>query len=268
MTSEIDYQDYQQALQFEQRITRSAALQSLASVLIELLDLQETQKVLDVGTGTGRLGMMLSQRTPKGTIVGVDSGYGMLKVAREKVVATTINNFFLVRGKAENLPFRPQSFNSACLMLSFHHFSNPERALLEIYQVLKSKGQLVSLDPVLKEPVDEDERRLNQSIEEEFQLAHGPEFRFFTARELPELYERAGFSIAACQTHHFPFQQRGIEGIPMGVHWLQAYESLRFRKEKDLIAKFQKNYFTFGEKEGQLAVKGEMNWVAIKAIKS
>jgi ubiquinone/menaquinone biosynthesis C-methylase UbiE len=268
MTAEIDYQDYQQALQFEQRITKSAALQSLASLLIELLNPEETQKVLDVGTGTGRLGMMLSHRTPKGAIVGIDSGYGMLKVAMEKVSATTINNFFLVRGKAEALPFRPQSFDSACLMLSFHHFSNPERALLEIYQVLKSEGHLVSLDPVLKEPADEDERRLNESIEEEFQLAHGPEFRFFTARELSELYKRVGFSIEACQNHHFLFQQRGIEGIPMGVHWLQAYESLRFRKEKKLIAKFRKNYFTFGEKEGQLAVKGEMTWLAIKATKS
>jgi ubiquinone/menaquinone biosynthesis C-methylase UbiE len=267
MTSEIDYQDYQQALQFEQRITSSTALQSLASLLIELLNPQETQKVLDVGTGTGRLGMMLSHRIPKGAIVGIDSGYGMLKVAREKVSASAINNFFLVRGRAENLPFRPQSFDSACLMLSFHHFSNPERALLEIYQVLKSEGQLVSLDPVLKEPLDEEERRLNESIEEDFQLAHGPQFRFFTAGELPQLYERAGFYIASRQTHHFPFQQRGIEGIPMGVHWLQAYESLRFRKEKDLIAKFRKNYFTFAEKEGQLVVKGEMSWLAIKATK-
>ena len=55
MTDEIDYQDYQKALEFDQRISRMGALQSLTKTLIEELDPKETDRVLDVGTGTGRL---------------------------------------------------------------------------------------------------------------------------------------------------------------------------------------------------------------------
>ena len=56
MTCEIDYQDYQKALQFDQRTSGMPILRSLTQVLIDQLDPKETDKVLDVGTGTGRLG--------------------------------------------------------------------------------------------------------------------------------------------------------------------------------------------------------------------
>ena len=125
----------------------------------------------------------------------------MLRVAEEKILKTKINNYHVVRAKAEVLPFPSQLFDSAYLMLSFHHFTEPERAASEIYRTLKAKGYLISVDPVLKEPVDEDEKRLNASIEEAFQLSHGPEFRFLTIPELRSLFEKCGFSIESCEVN-------------------------------------------------------------------
>jgi SAM-dependent methyltransferase len=268
MTGEIDYQDYQRALEFDQRVSGMAALQSLTQTLIKELNPKEDDKVLDVGTGTGRLGLILGRMVRKGFVTGIDSGYGMLRVARDKISKSQMDNFFLVLGKAEALPFLPEAFDSACLMLSFHHFTDPERAMAEIYRVLKPKGHLASLDPVLKEAIDEEERRLNESIEEAFQLAHGPEFRFFTIAQLRGLYGSAGFSIEACQAHDFSFDQMGFDGIPMGPHWFQAYELLRFRREKGLVKQFEENYFTLRRKGEQLRVKGKMTWVTIKAAKA
>ncbi len=267
MAYEINYQDYQKALDFDQRISKMVALQSLTQVLVDELDPQESDKVLDVGTGTGRLGVALCEMVPRGFVIGIDSGYGMLKVARDKILKFQMGNFLLVRGKAEALPFLSVVFDSACLMLSFHHFTDSEKAIAEIYRVLKPKGYLDSLDPVLKEAVDEEEKRLNEAVEEAFQLAHGPEFRFFTIPELRGLYERAGFSIETCRAHNVSFDQIGFGGIPMGPHWLQAYELLRFRQEKGLVKKFEQNYFTLQRKEDQLLVKGKMSWVNIKAVK-
>jgi len=267
MADQIDYQDYQKALQFDQRISRMGALQSLTKVLIEELDIQESDRVLDVGTGTGRLGIALCKIVPKGFVTGIDSGYGMLKVARDKVSQKGVDNFHLVRGKAEALPFSTEVFDSACLMLSFHHFTDPERALGGIWQVLRAKGRLASLDPVLEEPEDEEDRRLNEAIEEAFQLAHGPEFRFFTVSELRALYESAGFLIETCRARDFTFDQVGFDGIPMGPHWLQAYELLRFRRQESLVDRFQQKYFALSRKDDQLLVKGKMTWVTIKAVK-
>jgi ubiquinone/menaquinone biosynthesis C-methylase UbiE len=268
MAYEMDYQDYQKALQFDQRTSGMLALRSLTQVLIDQLDPKETDKVMDVGTGTGRLGTIICQLVPKGVIIGIDSGYGMLKVAEEKILKTKINNYHVVRAKAEVLPFPSQLFDSAYLMLSFHHFTDPEEAAAEIHRTLKNKGYLVSIDPVLKEPLDENEKRLNAAIEEAFRLAHGPEFRFLTIPELRNLYEKGGFSIESCDITNLPFRQKGIDEVPMGAHWLQVYELLQSRQEEGLIRKFEQNYLAFQGNRGRVWVTGKISWVAIKAVKN
>jgi hypothetical protein len=50
-------------------------------------------------------------------------------------------------------------------------------------------------------------------------------------------------------------------------HWFQAYELLRFRREKGLVKRFEENYFSLRRKKDQLWVKGKMTWVTIKAAK-
>ena len=267
MANEIDYQDYQMALQFDKRASRLGALAPLVDRLIEGLHLREDNRVLDIGTGTGRSGLMLYEKLPMGSVVGVDSGRGMLKLAREKTLKQGIENFWLVRGEAESLPFLPRVFDSVCLMMSFHHFASPEKATGEIYRILKPQGSLSSLDPILNEPKDSEDKRLNEAVEEAFQEAHGPEFRFFTVAQLQELYNKTGFSIESCQVNEVSFDQKGIEGIPMGPHWNQVRENLWFRRETALLKKFEQEYFNFRTEGGQVVVKGRARWAIIRAVK-
>src|SRR5512139_70514 len=103
MNREIDYQDYHKALEFDRRVTGMEALDHLTSMMMDGLRPREEDRVLDVGTGTGRLGMVLHKKLRGGSVVGIDSGRGMLRVAREKIAKQNIGNFLLVRGRAEAL---------------------------------------------------------------------------------------------------------------------------------------------------------------------
>ncbi|MBN2100049.1 MAG: methyltransferase domain-containing protein [Dehalococcoidia bacterium] len=268
MSHDIDYQDYQMALQFDKRASRLGALEPLVRTLVDSLHLREKDRVLDIGTGTGRLGLLLYDKLPKGSVVGIDSGRGMLKLAREKTLQRGVENYFLVRGEAESLPFLPEVFDSVCMMMSFHHFADPEKATREIHHILKPHGVLSSFDPVLNEPSDSEDRRLNEAIEEAFQEAHGPEFRFFTVRQLQDLYKGAGFTIDESQVNEVSFDQKGIEGIPMGTHWNQVRENLWFRRQKELLRRYEQTYFDFRMEGGQVMVRGRARWVIIRAVKA
>ena len=268
MNNEINYQDYEQALHFDQWIESMEAVKKLTQNLINELSPAKNDKVLDVGTGTGRLGMTLHSIVPQGFVVGIDDGYGMVKLSNEKIKQNDIKNFFVVLGKADKLPFPSEVFDSVCLMLSFHHFTDPEESVKEISRILKPNGYLVSVDPVLNDPVDQEEQQINSLIEQAFQNAHGPDFRFFSEQELISLYQSVGLSVKKRQPYSFSYNQEGMDGIPMGVHWLQAYELLWRKEGEKLMGKFEDNYFAFRDWKGKLMVKGKMTWVIIKAVKS
>jgi ubiquinone/menaquinone biosynthesis C-methylase UbiE len=243
------------------------AMRTLTEAFTKELDPAATDRLLDVGTGSGRFAPALCKLVPCGFVTGIDPARDRLRAARDAIVTHRVPNLELAHGRAETLPFASEVFDSACLMFSLHHFADPEKSLGEIRRVLKKGGHLVSVDPVLKEPSDEDEERLNEAIGEAFQQAHGPEHRFFTAADLRRLYQQAGFSIEACRTYDIAFRQVGVTGIPQGPHWLQAYNLLRLRRQEGLLQKFEQDYFSFREEAGQLLVEGKTTWAVIRAAK-
>jgi SAM-dependent methyltransferase len=107
----------------------------LVDVLVEEGDLRG-RRVLDVGCGTGRLSLALTERGAK--VWGVDTSAEMLEQAR----AAAGRRVGLKRGSAEELPFKDGWFDRAVLRLVVH-LVDRGRALPELARVLAPGGRAV-----------------------------------------------------------------------------------------------------------------------------
>lgn len=116
----------------------------LANRLIELAQLHKRQKILDVATGTGLVGISAAQIVgAEGKVVGVDISTGMLNQARQKIAAASLQNIELVEADAEYLNFSDNSFDAILCSSAFVYLSDIPAALHNWHRWLR-KGGLVA----------------------------------------------------------------------------------------------------------------------------
>lgn len=142
-----------------------------------------TDRVLDVGCGTGALLEALSLAAPGAQLAGVDLSEHMLAVARRRLGAA----IDLERACAETLPFGDAAFDVVVSTNVFHFIRHPVAALAEMLRVLKPSGRVVITDWC----DDYLACRVCDMFLRAFSRAH---FRTYGSRECRELLMEAGFA--------------------------------------------------------------------------
>ena len=143
-------------------------------------------RLLDVACGPGVVTAALAPAAA--SIVAFDATEEMLEKARARCARAGLSNVEFRTGDAEKLPFDDGSFDAVVTRLAIHHFAAPQRAIDEMFRVLRTGGVAVIVDVISSE--DAVESGLHNAIE---RLRDPSHVRMLPASELAARITRAGF---------------------------------------------------------------------------
>ncbi|HEX5327131.1 MAG TPA: metalloregulator ArsR/SmtB family transcription factor [Acetobacteraceae bacterium] len=112
--------------------------------LLMLVPEQDGGRLLDIGTGTGRVLELLGPRMREG--LGVDASRAMLALARARLARAGLAHCSVRLADMYRLPLPDSGFDLAVLQMVLHHADDPERVLLEAARTLSAGGRLIVID--------------------------------------------------------------------------------------------------------------------------
>jgi ubiquinone/menaquinone biosynthesis C-methylase UbiE len=109
----------------------------LAPLLIEFAGVNEGDRVLDAGCGTGSLSLSIARLTKSAVIVGIDQSRGFVEYARTQITDPRVS-FEL--GDAQDLPDADASVDRCLALLIVNFIPDAPRAAREMRRVTKRSG--------------------------------------------------------------------------------------------------------------------------------
>ena len=122
-----------------------AALQALLPAGNEL-------RLLDIGTGTGRVLELLAPQISGG--IGIDASRAMLALARDRLAQARLSHCVVRQGDMYRLPFADGSFDCAVLQMVLHYAEDPQSVLAEAARILRPGGCLLLVELFAHERAD------------------------------------------------------------------------------------------------------------------
>ncbi len=167
-------------------------LRDAQSRLIALLDVKKDVRFLDIGCGAGwAVGEVARLVNNQGLFYGVDLSPKMIEKAQSKFSGK--GNFHFIQANAESIPLDDDSFDIIICTNSFHHYLHPDKALNEMYRLLKKGGEIYILDPTA-------DTRIAKVVDKIIKLVEPEHVKLYSTKEFQQLFENAHLRYAASET--------------------------------------------------------------------
>ena len=107
--------------------------------LIAMAQVRNTDSILDIGCGTGKLTLELARLAHKGKVVGIDPSVEMLEKAREHALSS--GNIALINIPAQRIDFR-EEFDLVYSNSALQWIKEQEDVAVLLYRALKKGGRI------------------------------------------------------------------------------------------------------------------------------
>jgi ubiquinone/menaquinone biosynthesis C-methylase UbiE len=157
-------------------------LARLQQQAVDALTLHESDRLLDVGCGTGAAVRHAAEVAERAE--GVDLSEAM--IARARTLAGDLPNVSFEVTDASRLPFEDGRFTAVLCTTSFHHYAEPQAAVHEMARVLEPGGRIAIGDGVTDRILARAVDALNRAFDSEH-------VRMYRVAELGGFLRSAGF---------------------------------------------------------------------------
>jgi len=121
--------------------------------ILQELELDKNAKILDVGTGEGRMAITLALNGYKvltGELESDESEYAKKDWLESAKKAEVDHLIIFTPFNAENMPFEDESFDAIFISGALHHIGDGQAAFNESVRVIKKHGKICIFEPNIR----------------------------------------------------------------------------------------------------------------------
>jgi ubiquinone/menaquinone biosynthesis C-methylase UbiE len=112
--------------------------------VLHLLQVQQDDRILEIGFGGGDLLTRMAQNIGDGLITGIDFSSDVIDIGEKRFQPLLdAGKLEIHHADAGSLPFDANSFNKVCTVNTIYFWPDVEQVLQELLRVLQSKGLII-----------------------------------------------------------------------------------------------------------------------------
>ena len=154
---------------------------TINNFVYDLMAVQTDDRIIEIGSGTGKLLNMMAQRIERGIVEGVDFSNEMVSLSNKRNKKNiSKGKVKIVEGDFENMHYEKNSYSKACSVNTIYFWNSPISTAQKIAEILEPTGKLI----LAFEDIDQlKERKLDQNV-----------FQLYSTEDVKSLLVKAGFS--------------------------------------------------------------------------